>query len=358
MKKAWKKLILLGLPVMLFISGCASIGPGTVTRDRFDYVTALSNSWKRQMLLNLLKLRYSDAPVFMDIASVITSYELTGEVNLSGQLAAVDMGDTFVRLGAVGRYSDKPTISYQPLSGEKFTRSLMLPFPILAILSVIQSGYPADLVLRILVNSINSLNNAYGGQGKPQEGSPKFRELISAMRESQIGGGMGMRLKSTTEKQVVVMFLRPSADEAIAAPVRKIRELLGLDEAASEVTIVSGTFPENDKEIALLSRSVLQVLIDLSSYIDVPASDLAEGRVFGLQRTPEQERMFPPLLSVRCGPSAPDNAYVSVNYRNQRFWIDDRDIKSKQIFNFITIMFSLTETGTPQAAPVVTIPSR
>ena len=110
----------------LFAGGCASIGPAKVTRDRFDYVTAISESWKRQMLLSLLKVRYTDAPVFMDVASVINAYELTGEVNISGQYAPIGRGDTFGFVGAAGRYSDKPTITYQPLSGDKFTRSLML----------------------------------------------------------------------------------------------------------------------------------------------------------------------------------------------------------------------------------------
>ena len=90
----------------------------------------------------------------------------------------------------------------------------------------------------------------------------------------------------------------------------------------------------------------------------MPEVDLVEGSVYGLQRTPEQERMFPPLLSVRCGPSAPGNAHVSVHYRNQWFWIEDRDRRSKQMFNFLMFLFSLTETGTAQAAPIVTIPAR
>jgi hypothetical protein len=40
------------------------------------------------------------------------------------------------------------------------------------------------------------------------------------------------------------------------------------------------------------------------------------------------------------------------------FWIEDGNIPSKQIFNFIMFMFSLTETGTSQAAPIVIIPAR
>ena len=350
--------IMISVLVLLVLSGCAGIGPLTVSRDRFDYVTAISESWKRQMLLNLLKVRYSDAPVFMDVASVINAYELTGEVNLSGQVAPVNRGDTFAQLGTAGRYSDKPTITYQPLAGDKFTRSLMLPLPISGILFLIESGYPADLVLQVCVNSINDLQNSFGGPGRQQAGDPKFRELITAIRESQAMGGMGMRMRTTKDKQTVVMFLRPSTDEAIAAPLRKIRELLGLSETAREFNIVYGTYPENDTEISILSRSILQVLIDLASHFDVPEVDLAEGSVYGLQRTPEKERMFPPLLIVRCGPSAPGNAHVSVNYRNQWFWIEDRDRQSKQMFNFIMFLFSLTETGTAQAAPIVTIPSR
>ena len=154
------------------------------------------------------------------------------------------------------------------------------------------------------------------------------------------------------------MFLRPSTGEAIAAPVRKIRELLGLNETAREFNVVYGNYQENDAEIALLSRSILQVLTDFASYIEVPTVDLAEGRVYGRQHTPEQERMFPPLLTARGGPSAPGDAYVSVNYRNQRFWIDDRDRQSKQMFNYMMFMFSLTETGTPPASPIVTVPAR
>ena len=46
----------------LLTIGCASIGPANVTRDRFDYVTAISESWKRQMLLNLLKVRCCSTP--------------------------------------------------------------------------------------------------------------------------------------------------------------------------------------------------------------------------------------------------------------------------------------------------------
>lgn len=350
-------LVLAGIGILL-LAGCAGTGPASIARDRFDYVTSVSDSWKRQMLLNLLKVRYADAPVFMDVASVINSYELAGEVSLAGQIAKTGAGDEIASLGMTGRYADRPTITYQPLAGDKFTRSLMLPIPVPSILYLIQSGYPADLVLRICADSINGLENSYGGPGRHQDGDPKFHELLATIRENQAAGGMGMRMKTAADKQTTVIFLRPSAEPKIAASTHKIRELLGLNPELREYSVVYGSYPENDAEIAILSRSILQILIDMASYVEVPETDLTEGRVYGPQRTAEQEKLFPPLLKVRCGNTAPGDAHVAIKYRNQWFWIDDRDRQSKQMFNFMMFMFSLTETGAAQAAPIVTVPAR
>lgn len=344
--------------VAALLAGCTSIGPSTVMRDRFDYVTTISDSAKQQMLLNLLKVRYADAPVFMDVASVISSYSLEGDISLGGQVTPTGRsGDTFGAAGVAGRYADKPTITYQPLSGDKFAKSLMQPIPVAGILSLIQSGYPADLVLRVCVNRINGLDNAYGGAGNPRAGSPKFRELMAALRESQSSGDSGFRMKPSKEGQIVIMFLRPGADEPSSA-ARKVRELLGLDPADREFTVVPAAVAENDKEIAILTRSIFQMMIDFASFVDVPDLDVADGRVYRLQRTEEQDRLFPPLMHVRESESQPDDAFVAIRYRNRWFWIDDRDRQSKVMLTFLMISFSLTEQSTSQPAPVVTIPAR
>jgi hypothetical protein len=341
----------------ILLAGCSSMGPSSVERDRFDYVTTISNSSKRQALLNLLKVRYGDAPVFMDVASVISSYSLQGEISLGSQFAQPGRGDQYGTVGATGRYADTPTITYQPLAGDRFAKSLMAPLPVTGILSLLQSGYPADVVLRVCVNSINGLQNAYGGPRNQREGSPKFHDLLTAMRESQAVGASGFRTKSTADAQVVVLFMSPETDNA-AEHSRKIRELLGLKSAQREFTVIYGSFPENDAEIAILTRSILQVMIDLASYVDVPAADIAEGRVYGLRRSAQQERLFPSLITVQHGSSPPGDAYVAVQYRNHWFWVDDRDQQSKHMLSFLMLMFSLTEGGQSGAGPIVTVPAR
>ncbi len=56
-----------------------------------------------------------------------------------------------IGLGAQGQFTDRPTVTYNPLMGERFARSLMTPIPPPALMSLIQAGYPVDLVLRLAV---------------------------------------------------------------------------------------------------------------------------------------------------------------------------------------------------------------
>jgi uncharacterized membrane protein len=121
---------------LILFAGCSGIGPGTVTRDRFDYINAITESWKKQMLLNMVKLRYLDAPVFLEVASVISQYAVEGQINLSAGWSNGINGDGQT-IGGSGRYTDRPTITYAPLTGAKFTRSLMTPIPINGIMSMI-----------------------------------------------------------------------------------------------------------------------------------------------------------------------------------------------------------------------------
>src|SRR6267154_2504610 len=64
--------------------GCSSLGPRTIPVDRFDYSASIADSWKQQTLLNIVKLRYMDLPVFVDVASVVAGYSMQTGVNVSG----------------------------------------------------------------------------------------------------------------------------------------------------------------------------------------------------------------------------------------------------------------------------------
>ena len=153
------------------------------------------------------------------------------------------------------------------------------------------------------------------------------------------------------------MVFRPKRDAATDSLVHDIRQTLGLDPQASEFRVVYGSVPRDDKEIAILTRSILEVIIDLSADIEVPGADVEEKRVNPTFAQTAGGEKIPALVRIRSSSEMPKDAFVSVRYRDSYFWIDDRDLGSKRIFSFLMFVFTLVETGEKGMAPVVTIPT-
>lgn len=358
-------LLILFAFVSLFFTGCASIGPGSVGRDRFDYMTTISDSWESQMLLNLVKGRYGHAPVFLDVASVISQYALQtqADVRASFQSPLTNRftGDAFANtlsLGGLGSYTDRPTITYNPLTGEKFARSLMAPIPPAAILNLAQAGYRVDLLFRVCVQSINGIQNSFGGVAAAHDADPQFHFLIDKMRRLQATGDIGIKIQKAGEKEGVRIVLRWREDKTLDPDKTDVLNLLGLDRNATEFRVVYGVVPSDDREIAIVSRSMLQIMINLASSIEVPEEHVADKRVTPTFREKASDgRPIAPLVRIHSSREKPGDAFVAVPFRNHWFWIDDRDVLSKNVFSFLMFIFTLTETRDKEGIPIVTIPA-
>ncbi len=154
----------------------------------------------------------------------------------------------------------------------------MKPIPPPAILSLIQAGYPIDIVLRVCVHSVNGIRNHYGGAARARPADPEFYPLLERLRRIQDSGAMGMRVQKTNEMEGVLMNLRGKGDVS-EEDIVFVRKTLGLDPAGGELRVVYGSVAKDDKELAILTRSMLEIIIDLASYIDVPAAHVEEKRV-------------------------------------------------------------------------------
>jgi hypothetical protein len=359
--KKIKRCILITILAFLFLYGCTHLGPRTVPRDRFDYNTAISDSWKEQTLLNIVKIRYADMPLFVEVASVVSGYTLEGSVDLSGTLSSDDavQGD-FLSMGTGGKYTDRPTITYTPITGQQFNLSFMLPIPPSAVLFLMQTGWPVDLIMPLTVEAINGLRAQVSAGANQRAGDPRFYRVIDLLRKIQKSGAVGMQIIRETEfKETTLMFFnRENISPESEAATKEIDQLLGLRPGAREITVSYGLLPKSDTEIAMLTRSMLHIMIELASKVDVPTQHVTEGRtVPSLVQEGQTVAGFKRLIKINHGPNRPDNAFTAVRYRDYWYWIDDRDFHSKRTFTFVMILMSLSEKGGTEDLPVVTIPA-
>ena len=58
---------LLVVSILILLAGCASRGPVQLEQDQFDYGKFLSESRKNQALMNIVRIRYLDWPIFLEV---------------------------------------------------------------------------------------------------------------------------------------------------------------------------------------------------------------------------------------------------------------------------------------------------
>jgi hypothetical protein len=344
---------LAGVLALGALGGCASVSPQHVNTDRMDYGQVVADSWKRQTLMNVVRLRYADAPVFLDVSSIINSYTIGGEASA---LATVPsrIDPNVLEFGATGRWSNTPTVTYQPLLGDRFTKSLLQPIPPASVFQLLQGGWGVDLVFRTVVSSVNGLRNTSHGVAA----NPGFNELTEALSRIQRAGNIGIRVEARKEGGgVLAVIRRAESGTELGEDSQRVRKLLGLGEGVSEFEITYGLAPRNPNEVAMLTRSMMEIMLQLGFGIDLPAAHATGGRALPGQWQPGDAKAEP-LVHIRSATEPPADAYAAVPYRGYWYWIDDADIASKSRFTFLMILFSLAETGQATASPVVTVPSR
>ncbi len=346
-------ILLLAILVPL-ASACSSVGPGFVKRDRLHYTIAVGDSWKEQLLLNIVKSRYADAPAFLEVVSVVSGYSLEAGVSLNGQFSPQALrGDTFVGAGGSGRFTDRPTISYSPLTGERFTRNLMGPVPLDALIFAIQGGTPADFILGLAAESIEGHHNhsLYAGRLRPRD--PEFGKLLQILRTLQEARAIEAEiLKQADHTEIWVRF--HAIDPSTTGPTEQmaeLRRLLGIPAALDRVRVIFATRAPDPGVVGIRTRSLLQILVTLGAGVRVQQSHLTDGTAIALDTS-----QVPHGFVVHSGKKKPELTFAAVSYEGLWFWIDRADLASKTTLAAVTILFNSLEAGGKQL-PIVTIPA-
>jgi len=342
------------LVVCALLSGCVSVGSKLVSGSRTDYNVVLQQADDQQMLLNLVRLRYRDQAMFLEVSALNTQFSVSGEVDAGTEFGQVD---NLFGLGGKVIVGETPTVSYTPLRGADFVERVLTPISVQTLFLLDTSGWSSERLLRVLVNEMNQVGNAKGANGPTPERAPsyqKFRRLAFLLRQLQqenLVDGVNY------QNQLVFDFQSEARDRA---EYLEFTHILGLnpDKLIFPVTVSARRGSANS--INMRFRSFAGVMYFLSQSVQVPEEDVAAGRVTVTKdeagRPFDWPQVTEGLLAIRSSKNPPKNAVVAVNYRNNWFYIDDSDLESKSTFSLLGQVYQLQAGNTKSAVPMLTLP--
>ena len=345
----WKTI---GLIILITTAGCAKFGPNRVVEDRFNYSNAIGISFKEQVLLNIVKLRYTETPIMLKVGSIVSSYSLGAAASLTGEAQFGDASN--VSPGLTGTFTESPTITYSQVTGQEYVQRYLQPIPPAAFVYLINSDWRADHMFLYMIEEANGLWNQSRVFGNPAD--QQFIRVSELFLILQKAGSLALKVDSMTAatNDLNLTLINPGNDPNIQQAIQEFQTILGLDPTTDTYEIVFGSIEGNNQTIALKTRSTMQMMMEFATYINVPDEHLSGGSAEVYYSTAANSQT-PPVI-IRSGASKPDkDVFVSVQYRDNWYWIDHNDLETKRTMNILMILFAITESGEDPVQPLLTI---
>ena len=138
------------------VSGC--VGPNAVRYTRLRYNEVIRDTNDQQLLLNIVRLRYADSPVFIDLPNITSQFEVAGRGNYLGGYGNQTPGRASLGFGEL-TLRDTPTLSYHPREGREIAKALLTPLSS-DLFIVVNAGANLEQLLLMTINDINDVPNA------------------------------------------------------------------------------------------------------------------------------------------------------------------------------------------------------
>ena len=161
------------------LAGCMT-GPRALQETRLHYNEVLKSTTEQQLLLNIVRLRYTDTPSSLSIANIAAQFELVKQLQLTPFFVASgaepNRSYTAVLPQAGVSVADRPTFSLVPIDDAEFTRKLFTPLTLDGVLYLAKTTWPIGTVFRLYLENLNWVPNAQLASGPtPKTASPICR---------------------------------------------------------------------------------------------------------------------------------------------------------------------------------------
>ena len=351
------------ITLCLLLPACGRFGPRQIPRDSFDYSGAIARSSNEQMLINLVRLRYREVPVFLAVGSVLTQYFYGGEVTASAFFGKPASGAANEIIGTRGRmvYFERPTITYSPLAGKEFTQQLLTPIPNELLFSLVQSGWPPEQLLMMGLERLNHLENIPFNSRPSAESLEElrtFHHMVQLIIELSKHRSLEMQSDNSVTPHTRFLVFKQVQDNDIQVLTDELKSMLGLDPDHSSFRVTGRLIGRKPDEVTIRVRSLLALMGFLSRGIEIPAVHIEEKRVEEMifPVDPELRSLLFPLR-IHSGVDRPADAFVSVRHHDHWFYLKHSDNMSKQAFSLLTYLFQMQAPQAQTLGPMITVPT-
>ncbi len=405
--------LLMGAAALVLCCGC--VGPTAMSLTRTRYNEAYRSTNDEEILLNIVRLRYADSPIFMDLPNITSQFEVSGGGNYSYGLNGSGPGMNNLGFGELF-FRDAPTLSYHPRSGQEIAKALLSPISA-ELFSVVNAGANIEQFLLLAVNDINDVRNATraiamlptapddnsefrrGVQllaALEQRGAVELtvrnledvdtvsdpipsdrvqgRDLVNAAKDKYVFRKTGDDLV-TVRKQEKTLVIHVRDQDKDSPEIQELAQVFRLKPGLTIYKIkseLSGEHPERTRgvpdeldigagdTIFVNMRSMLQIAVFLSKGVCVPPEHVLDGiapmtqdGAGGLYDWTNVTQGLFRVCSDRCKPKKSE---VAVKYRGYWFYIAPNDVQSRAVMAVYEILFAVQESEGRTLAPILTLP--
>ena len=355
-----KRISVCGLMTALLLGGCqtAKVGPKALRTFQGAYNEAITMNKDEQLLQNIVRLRYRDNPVFLEVNKI----NQTNDLGNGGSF-----GFEKIFLSGGGKYTGtmKPSVSasgknqslleFGELKGKDFVQKMLTPIQLPIVMSMLESGWRPERVFNLCVQRVNHLYNAPTAGASTPHFAPEYKrfyrwtELLTRLYRGHVlefGDKPGTNFSD--------MYMKFNDVPVFKKEIEEFKSLANLDLNADWIKIKSNFADMGSSKLTVRCRPLLSMLFLLSQGVDVPEAERKAGFVTTTKNLDGTDfdwsdiscRLLNVHFSESSSRTRPEGAYVACRYRGKWFYIKDNDSESKATFLLMTQIFTLQSAAT------------
>jgi hypothetical protein len=349
---------------VLVVCGCshllgpkATLGPGSIVRGRGLYNEVITHTNNEQTLELIVRARYGEPIGLLSVVSVTAN--LRASATLGAQFGfgpSANYQGNLVPLSAGVAYEQNPTISYVPVQGERFAKSILSPIGIDVLGLLMSTERDSHHLMSVVIKQMNGLRNS---MLDPPASRVAFEESIDRLARLQSAGQAAWTGSETSPGSftLVIHGYAPSNVDV----VRELLRMWGLPESLArqghdivlpvKLAFGNGSTPQ----LNVQTRSVYDLIQLAATAVQVPAEQIELGLPdAGLDDLSPPEG-FLKIQSSREQPSS--DVLVKIWHRGWWFYISASDGPSKSGFRFLQTLINMRLVeAAPATTPTLTIP--